>query len=101
MKYFISKNYFPKFPVDNGNLFSNSIPHCRYNGPSRFTTANTPNFLTFPPDFEEGEFFYADLCEKAKDFKPAEALLLYCISEEYLKRNDYILQHRLSVVCRV
>ena len=34
------------------------------------------------------------MCEKAKDFKSAEALLLYCISEEYLKRNDYILQHK-------
>ena len=37
---------------------------------------------------------YEDLCEKAKDFKSAEALLLYCISEEYLKRTDYILQHK-------
>ena len=37
---------------------------------------------------------YEDLCKKAKDLKSAEALLLYCISKEYLKRTDYILQHK-------
>ena len=53
LKYFISKNYFSKFPVDNRNLCSNSIPDYKYNGPSRFTTANTLTLPTFLPDSED------------------------------------------------
>ena len=53
---------------------------------------NTHDFLEFPPDSEEAECFYEVLCEMAKSSKSVEALLLYCISNGYLERNDYILQ---------
>ena len=68
------------------------LSHFRYKGASRFTMGNTHDFLEFPPDSEEAECFYEVLCEMAKSSKSVEALLLYCISNGYLERNDYILR---------
>ena len=66
------------------------LSHFRYKGPSRFKMGNTHEFLEFPPDSDEAECFYEVLCKMAKSSRSVEALLLYCISNVYLERNDYI-----------
>ena len=42
-------------------------------------------------DIEQAEFCYEHLLEIAQESKAVESFLLYCISQEYISKSDYIL----------
>ena len=71
------------------------LTHChlfiyRYSGPSQFNSENKHSFLLFPCDSEEADCLYDGLIEIAQNVKSVEALLLQCLSNDYLSMTDYI-----------
>ena len=64
----------------------------RYKGKVEFLdAASLPEFLQELGSLEEGECILEHLIEEAKKFSSVESLLLYFISEEYLAKDDYLL----------
>ena len=53
--------------------------------------ASLPEFLQGLGSLEEAECIFEHLIEEAKKFSSVELLLLYFISEEYLAKDDYLL----------
>ena len=53
--------------------------------------ASLPEFLQKLGSLEEAECIFEHLIEEAKKFSSVESLLLYSISEEYLAKDDYLL----------
>ena len=66
--------------------------HHRYKGNVEFLdAASLPEFLQELGSLEEAECIFEHLIEEAKKFSSVESLLLYFISEEYLAKDDYLL----------
>ena len=66
--------------------------HHRYKGNVEFLdAASLPEFLQELGSLEEAECIFEHLIEEAKKFSSVESLLLYSISEEYLAKDDYLL----------
>ena len=69
----------------------------RYKGKVEFLdAASLPEFLQELGSLEEAECIFEHLIEEAKKFSSVESLLLYFISEEYLAKDDYLLNRTKS-----